>query len=201
MIENDVDIDDGDLRPDSDAPSEQSDDENAEAEPTAEEPLFWNPNYVPTLIPMYEGPSRGPKTIPLDVDSPYAWFNICFPTQPVLHSIVVQTNLYHMQYQQHLPPGKMAPDWVHLNIAELKKFIGIAIVNGLHRAPRINLLWSNSPVFHNPLVASAMTYKRVETILRFLHLSNNERGQPTDTIWKVRPLLDTLNHWQIFHSN
>ncbi len=104
-----------------------------------------------------------------------------------------------MQYQQHLPPGKMAPDWVHLNIAELKKFIGIAIVNGIHRAPRINLLWSNSPVFHNPLVASAMTYKRFETILRFLHLSNNERGQPTDTIWKVRPLLDTLN--QIFQSN
>ena len=87
----------------------------------------------------------------------------------------------------------------------MKAFIGITIIMGIIRLPRLEMYWQTT----NPLIATSGVCKtmgriRFQQIFRFLHLADNSQQIPVDQpghdkLFKVRHLLDILSRQ--FQSN
>ena len=76
---------------------------------------------------------------------------------------------------------------------DLERFIGILLLSGYHRLPRQNMYWSKQEDLGVPIVASAMSRNRFESIKRYFHLANNQALGVGDKIAKIRPLYDHVN--------
>ena len=55
------------------------------------------------------------------------------------------------------------------------------------------MYWEKQDDVINLAVSNAMSRKRFETIMRYLHLADNENLAQNDKYAKVRPLFDLLN--------
>lgn len=120
---------------------------------------------------------------------PVTYFTYFFDTD-VIDLLVEQTNIYAEQNRSH--------NWSPVDIPEMKAFLGMIILMGLHPLPTIDLYWSSDPFFRVAEIASVMTCKRFKKVLENLHLNDNSkippRGAPQfDKLYKVRPLLELLN--------
>jgi hypothetical protein len=188
---HDICIEDGELRRDSDEEHPQHDADEQETAPEPDSQL-WRETFVPTTIPPFEGPPRGPKKIPEDPKNPLAWFELLFPPSLVEH-ITAQTNLYIAQFKAAtLSKPSRAKHLAEVTQSEIKKVLGIAILQGLRPSPQISMNWDEDPLYHNPYTASALSLNRFENILRFLHLANNDRVPANDKIYKIREYLQRL---------
>ena len=81
---------------------------------------------------------------------------------------------------------------------EMKVFIGLTLLMGLVKLPRLDLYWTKDSLFHVPLFKAVMNRDRYILILKFWHIADNvtalPRGQPGyDSLHKIRPLLQHLN--------
>ena len=120
---------------------------------------------------------------------PVAYFAHFFDHN-LIDLIVQQTNIYAEQNRSR--------GWTPVDTAEIKAFLGIIILMGLHPLPTIDLYWSSDPFFRVAEIASVMTCKRFKKVLENIHLNDNSkmlpRGAPGyDKLYKVRPLLEMLN--------
>ena len=92
-----------------------------------------------------------------------------------------------------------ARPWTDTTVPELKAFIGVLIIMGIVRLPRLELYWSQKyPEINTPGISKVMTQKRFEQLFRFFHLADNSNqipfGQPGhDKLYKVRRLLDLVS--------
>ncbi|CAG5053316.1 unnamed protein product [Parnassius apollo] len=120
---------------------------------------------------------------------PTTYFTRFFDDDIFTH-IVTQTNLYAEQNQSR--------NWTPVCCDEIKAFIGIIILMGLHPLTTVDLFWASDPFFRVDEIASIMPIKRFKKILENLHLNNNEQTPQRattnfDKLFKVRPILDLLN--------
>ena len=161
--------------------------------------------------PGYVPPEFGP--IPY---SPICFFHLFWPAS-FLREICVETNRYARQRCTRRCRGLKAsavqeePEtpqmltlnggkgWEDVHVPELRAWLGIKIYMGLKPLPARRDYWSRSEeLFNCRLIASVMTMRRWEAILRCLHLTDNDklerdRLSPNfDKIGKVRML---LNHF------
>lgn len=104
---------------------------------------------------------------------------------PILENICAQSNLYATQRGKTL----------NLRIEELKAFIGINFVMGYNRLPSWKDYWSTSNDLGVKIISDAMSRKRFDDILCFLHINNNnaKTSDNKDKLFKLRPLLDSIN--------
>ena len=103
-----------------------------------------------------------------------------------------QTNLYAAQ----TPPGA-SYKWHNTNEEEMKLFLGMILVMGVHRLPQLEDYWSSNPLLGSKALVSGMSWRRFRVILSCLHIADNSlaipRGQPGfDKLYKIRPLLNIL---------
>ena len=95
-------------------------------------------------------------------------------------------------------PTPSARPWTGTNAEEMKAFIGIIILMGILKLPRLELCWSHQfPEIESPGISKVMTLVRFEQLFRYCHLSNNNNqipcGQPGyNKLYKIRPLLDII---------
>ena len=137
------------------------------------------------------------------------FFNIFFPTGPkeqefeacnrpidfflkfwdsnIENNILTQSNLYVNQKQRVVPV---------FTLPDLRGFVSLNIVMGYHTLPSYKLYWSNQPDLAVPLMPSTMSKTRFEHFLSNLHVNDDaDRNRPAhDKLWKLRPLLDSLNN-------
>lgn len=104
--------------------------------------------------------------------------------------MVTQTNLYAQQQK--------LSNWHNVTMNEMKAFVGMLILMGLHNLHDINSYWSTDPAFHLGVIADVMTCKRFKKITQAFHVNDNatmpKRGETGyDKLYKIRPLLDRLN--------
>lgn len=153
-----------------------------------------NPDFVwmkkPFLPHCFEAVSfiepTGPKVIL--GDSPIEIFLMLFGDD-LLDLIVSESNRYSLQKGTALD----------LTLEELKAFLGMLIIMGFHSLPSLRLYWSSDQNFHLPRISDTMTLKRFLKILRYIHLSDNEkmpqRGNDNfDKLYKVRPMINLLSN-------
>ena len=77
----------------------------------------------------------------------------------------------------------------------MKAVIGILILMGICRLPRLRRYWATKHSYICPRICEIMSLTRLEQIYRFLHLCDSDKeviaGQPGyDYLFKVRNLLD-----------
>ena len=124
-----------------------------------------------------------------------------FFTDKVWDLLVNETNWYAHNNFSSKPNPRAYTD---VNVDEMKAFIGMLILMGILRLPRLEMYWSTS----NEYIATAgiskiMSKTRFEQILCFLHLANNTDQEPPtgtpDKLFKIRKLADLL--LALFQSN
>ena len=109
--------------------------------------------------------------------------------------IVEETNSYAATNVVTSPHSR---PWYNVTIEEMKAFVGMLIVMGVLKLPRLDLYWSNKyPHVITPGISNIMARVRFEQIYRFLHLNDNLKyipfGQPRhDHLFKVRKLFDLI---------
>lgn len=118
----------------------------------------------------------------------------------VIEVMVSETNRYALQ---HLRRGKgsMNPgpskNWRETDTDEIKALIGVFILMGIHRLPRLSNYWSSDPLLCVPAISQIMPSKRYKKLIENLHINNNETAVPKgeagyDKLHKLRPLLDQV---------
>lgn len=108
----------------------------------------------------------------------------------------METNRYAASNVATTPRAR---PWTPTTEEEMRAFIGMLIIMGVLKSPRLEMYWTQKwPEIATPGISSIMPLRRFEQIFRFFHLTNNENqipfGQPGhDTLYKVRELLDVVS--------
>ncbi|KAJ2952354.1 hypothetical protein O0L34_g4640 [Tuta absoluta] len=120
---------------------------------------------------------------------PIAYFEVFFDEE-VFSNLVDQTNLFATQSN--------ARNFTPVTEKEIKAYIGMLILMGIHKLPCIEDYWSSDPALGVPEIAETMTLQRFQKISKYLHVNDNEkmprRGEENfDKLYKIRTLLDQIN--------
>ncbi|XP_046993874.1 piggyBac transposable element-derived protein 4-like [Schistocerca americana] len=122
-------------------------------------------------------------------DNELVYFEKLFDDLMIQH-ICFQTNLYCKQ--------KNSAQWRELTVQELKAFLGIIIVMGIHQLPEAASYWSSDPYLNVNAVSNIMTLAHYKKIIENLHcndnlfqLATNDPGY--DKLYKIRPLISAQN--------
>ena len=103
---------------------------------------------------------------PIDAFGKYISHNI-------IELIVDQTNIYGRN--RCAQKGKNATDWKELDAAQICAFLGILLIMGFHKLPRIRDYWSTDRNLFTPAVANAMTRNEFQRIFSNIHLADNTK--------------------------
>ncbi|XP_049774068.1 piggyBac transposable element-derived protein 4-like [Schistocerca cancellata] len=108
----------------------------------------------------------------------------------MMQQICFQTNLYAKL--------KNSAQWRELTVQELKAFLGMIIVMGIHQLPEAAIYWSSDPYLNVNAVSNVMTLARYKKIMENLHCNDNLFQPATndpgyDKLYKIRPLISALN--------
>ena len=83
--------------------------------------------------------------------------------------------------------------WNNTTTAEIWKFLGISILMGIHRLPRINNYWSREKFLGLPVLRDYMSCSRFWSLWTNLHVVDNHSLPATRGLsLKVKPVLDSL---------
>lgn len=152
--------------------------------------LQWGPQdeRVHVDYPQYTG-HHGP-TEPLGIDAKCVDFwEQLFPDN-LISILVDETNRYVRQKQR--------TDWqMDTTVEEMRAFIGVLYMMGIHRLPQFRDYFSNDYVLGVPAVQAVFSRKRFWQLWSNIHLVDNENtipaGQPGhDKLFKLRPFLQAL---------
>lgn len=143
--------------------------------------IIWNQITDNEEVKFSHAPFHDYTPMDISLQLPIEYFNE-FLSDDLKILIVEQSNLYSMQ-KDYLKP-------LNLTVEELEQWIGICLQFSISKITNINLHWK--PNLSNESVTSIMSRDRWIEIKSNFHLANNEYIDPTDPIYKVRPLVDNL---------
>jgi hypothetical protein len=110
---------------------------------------------------------------------------------------VRETNRYAKQWFESHPNVKARSRtkmWMEVDTIEMKRFIGLTLLVGLVKVPRLQLYWSRDHMFSLPLFKAIMDRDRYILLLKFWHFANNEENENNrDRLYKIRALITQLN--------
>lgn len=132
----------------------------------------------------------GEKPMPDEIKemtSPREFFCYFFDNKLLAH-IAEQSTLYSTQ-QNPEKPNK-------ITINDVRHFLGIITMMSIVHLPNTRSYWSENT--HNKIIRNCMSVNVFENIRRNIHFNDNTLDLPKDNpnrdrIFKVRPLIDTLN--------
>lgn len=139
-------------------------------------------------------PSVNEESTPLD-------FYKLFVSDNIIDNIVKFTNMYVEQQiissiasEEDIPPNSFMAQWHETNSDEIWTFLALVLWMGLDRKPRIRDYWSGSLLYRNKsiITLSKMSRTRFQSILTFLHFSDNTEMQNNDRLYKLTNLIVPL---------
>lgn len=113
-----------------------------------------------------------------------------FFSKKIIDLIVTETNRYATQ--------KSSKNFQPTTSTEIKAFLGVMIMMGLHPLPDFELYWSSDRFYNNPDISSTFSLNRFKKLLENLHVNDNSTAAPRDSVnfdrlHKLRPLVEHLN--------
>lgn len=120
--------------------------------------------------------------------TPLQFFSLFF-SDDLISKIVVETNLYAQQANANLNVTK----------DEMYVVLGGIILSGYAKYPNKRMYWSNMNDCPK-MLANAIRQKRFESILAHFHFNDNSKIDVNDRIYKLRPLVDSLNESFLKHG-
>ena len=112
------------------------------------------------------------------------------PRPPSINLLVSETNRYS---KLGLPQQWYAQPWVDVTVEDMKAFVGLLIIMGILRLPRLEMYWqTESRLLQTPGISSVMSRIQFEQIWKFLHLADNTQDNKTDKFFKVQHFVDLV---------
>ena len=142
------------------------------------------------------------STGPDDSITPFDVYNLFVNDELVAH-IVTETNRYADQCIQakKITRRSRLSQWTPTDAKEVRKFLGLLIVMGLVRKPKMELYWSKTLIYDYPFVYKNMTRDRFSLLLRHFHFNDNTFLDKSNRLYKIEPLVKMLNeNFQLTYS-
>ncbi|KAM4580229.1 pogo transposable element with ZNF domain isoform 2-T2 [Odontesthes bonariensis] len=147
----------------------------------------------------------GPHYSPSKNSDAIDFFNLLFPAA-VVELITKETNA-HAKTCHFL--DSCPPDWVPVTAHEVKGFIGLVILMGVHNLPDMSHYWSWNHFDNSYTFYRAMSFKRFKQIAASIRMgslvTNEYRGSTdsSDSLHIFRPMLDILGGamWSAYRPN
>lgn len=138
------------------------------------------------LYPTFEGIEGPFQDIPPNDNNALEYLQFLWPTS-LCELIAVETNRYANQ--------RGAANWQQTDSSEVWKFLGIVVLMGIHRLPRIRDYWSRDPFLGVQSVQAYMSLSRFWALWSNLHVVDNTITPANGGISrKIKPVLDTLEY-------
>ncbi|XP_036346919.1 piggyBac transposable element-derived protein 4-like [Rhagoletis pomonella] len=174
------------------ASSNESSDDTSEVEPNtceteSEGEWFENAKEIPQF--NFDARNCGVKISLEENCTPRDIFDKIF-TSDVMQKLDDSTNTYESNLCADNPHTRNArfTDFKPTNNEEMYKFLGICLLQGQVKAPKIRDLFSRDPFYYHPVFRHSMTGCRFEQLIRCLSCSA-ESGDETK-LRKIQPLLN-----------
>ena len=121
-----------------------------------------------------------------------------FLNEEFWYLVTVESNRNAAQFfatHQNFKRRLIFPSWFDTNAEEMKKFIGLILLQGLVKKPRWRQYWSKDPLTFTPTFAAILDRDRCELQMKFFHFndiaSEPRRDSPQrDRLYKIRPLVE-----------
>ena len=194
FTESDIDVSDASsISSDSVSESSTSDsDDDAVPDPVVEAELTWGSDlHDVTPRHVFDASGVGP-THTLGITARIVDFFYLFIPIHCIAMMCEMTNLYASQIQESV--GKVDAAWVPVVEADIRTFIGILIIMGLHKGLQLHSYWSTDDALGVIAIKKAMSRNRFTKIQQYFHL-NDSRAELRkgdvgyDRLQKIRPLL------------
>ena len=113
--------------------------------------------------------------------------------EDLFQHIVDQTNLYASQ----MPTRSPRYGWYDTTVPEMKAFIGVLLLMGIHQLPCLADYWSTHNYLGVPSIAAVFPANRFNHLLASIHFNDNSAAKPCghpgyDKLYKVRPIIDSI---------
>lgn len=130
--------------------------------------------------------------LPVDA-TPFEYFSLLLPAM-FWSDAAEQTNVYAVQKQLEKGVDKY---WKQTTPEEMKIFIFVQFMFGIHHLPEASMYWSSDPLLRVSAIADVISKNRFEKLSQYFHLNDNSKaaakGDPNyDPLFKVRPLLEQV---------
>lgn len=152
----------------------------------------WSMNIVKTEKLAFTG-KCGLQTELLANITPIELFEHFFD-RDIIMLMVSETNRYAQQYisRQQLSQHARMKKWKEVTEDDMRKFIGIILLTGLIKLPRLEDYWKKDPLFFHPLFHHIqMSYNRFALILKNWHFCDNEEAT-ADRLYKISRIMDMV---------
>ena len=138
----------------------------------------------------------GPRHTLLSDATEVAYFMLLF-TLEIIANIVTETNRYAAQCQAARDVRDTA--WYDTTVDEMKAYLAINIMMGIHVLPEIDNYWSSDDFLGVRGIMNVMARNRFKKLTQYFHLNNNDtavaRGETGyDPLHKVRPLISATSN-------
>lgn len=125
-------------------------------------------------------PEQPPADL-INLNSPLKFFQLFFDGN-LCEVILAQSNIYASQKNVNM----------NLRLEELYVFFGALLLSGYAKYPNKRMYWSSESDVPK-ILADSMRLNRFEQIVRNLHLNDNSNIDKEDRLYKLRPIIETLN--------
>ncbi|XP_063614985.1 piggyBac transposable element-derived protein 4-like [Penaeus indicus] len=123
--------------------------------------------------------------------SPLEKFTSLSPEE-LFQTIVDETNRYARQ-NPHTPSSHMK-GWEDTSVREVRSYVGLRFLMGLHSKRSQRELWSTDPMLCSSVFTKTMSRDRFVNLTAALRFANNEgEHDAEDRLWKLRPVIDVLD--------
>ena len=137
------------------------------------------------LLPEFTGPAPG-VTHPLPPDADEVdWFLQIFD-EHLLRYITRCTNKYARQRRAANANEHLRSKWSGTTLDEIKAFIGILILFGIHWLPETQLFWAKHPCFGHLLVKRTFARDRFKLLQRYFYYCNQQYCRPGSALYKYQ---------------
>lgn len=160
-------------------------------------PLRWNivPKDPPKFAFNEDHGLKADALLEMPDMEPESFFNLLF-TEELLELMVEETNKYAKYEMGRVRSTRKKHsrmnEWTDVDVEEMRKFVGIFLLMGVHNMPSMKDYWSYDPLYRTYVFRTVMSRNRFQNILRYWHFSNNEIDQE-GRLKKILPLINYFN--------
>ena len=96
-----------------------------------------------------------------------------------------------------MPSRSARYDWYDTTVTEMKAFVGVLLLMGIHQLPSIADYWSTHKYLGVPTISAVFPANRFNHLLASIYFSDNSNAKPRghpeyDKLYKIRPVMESI---------
>lgn len=158
--------------------------------------LIWSSDVKPIRKFPFDEEKCGIKIDISSTSTPRDVFDKLF-TSDIMDMLVDSTNVYGNElYSKPAPATRKSPkvNFRDTNLTEMYKFLGLYLLLGQSKYPKIRLAFSKHPLYYRPIFRATMSGRRFQMLLRTFccHMPMTKAEKEANKLSRVKPLLQKL---------